>query len=52
VKLAKDLEVNETPTLFVNGRPVPVTGIPYTTLKQMIAYTAQDAAPAAATSGH
>ena len=28
VKLAKDLNVNETPTLFVNGRPVPVTGMP------------------------
>jgi protein-disulfide isomerase len=52
VKLGKDLEVNETPTLFVNGRPVPVTGVPYTTLKQIIAYTAQEESPAAATSGH
>ena len=52
VKLGKDLNVNETPTLFVNGRPVPVTGIPYNTLKQMISYTAQEAAPAAATAGH
>jgi protein-disulfide isomerase len=53
VKLGKDLEVNETPTLFVNGRPLPVTQAPYPTLKQIIAYTAQDAAPAtAATSGH
>ncbi len=51
VKLGKDLDVNETPTLFVNGRPVPVTGLPYTTLKQIIAYGAQDAAPAA-TAGH
>ena len=51
VELGKDLDVNETPTLFVNGRPVPVTGVPYTTLKQIIAYTAQEA-PAAATSGH
>jgi protein-disulfide isomerase len=51
VKLGKDLDVNETPTLFVNGRPVPVTGLPYTTLKQIIAYAAQDAAPAA-TAGH
>ncbi|MGB6931668.1 MAG: thioredoxin domain-containing protein [Acidobacteriaceae bacterium] len=48
VKLGKDLNVNETPTLFVNGRPVPVTGAPYNTLKQIISYTAQVAAPAAA----
>jgi protein-disulfide isomerase len=46
VKLGKDLDVNETPTLFVNGRPVPVTGVPYNTLKQIISYTAQEA-PAA-----
>jgi protein-disulfide isomerase len=52
VKLGKDLDVNETPTLFVNGRPVPVTGVPYNTLKQIISYTAQDAAPAAAAHGH
>lgn len=51
VKLGKDLDVNETPTLFVNGRPVPVTGLPYTTLKQIIAYSAQDTA-SAATAGH
>ena len=52
VKLGKDLNVNETPTLFVNGRPVPVTGVPYNTLKQIISYTAQEEAPAAATAGH
>jgi protein-disulfide isomerase len=51
VKLGKDLDVNETPTLFVNGRPVPVTGVPYTTLKQIISYTAQDGS-AGTTSGH
>lgn len=51
VKLGKDLNVNETPTLFVNGRPVPVTGLPYATLKQIISYTAQEAAPARATAG-
>ena len=52
VKLGKDLDVNETPTLFVNGRPVPLTGVPYNTLKQIISYTAQEAAPSAATAGH
>lgn len=51
VKLGKDLDVNQTPTLFVNGRPVPVTGVPYTTLKQIVSYAAQEA-PAAATAGH
>ncbi len=51
VKLGKDLNVNETPTLFVNGRPVPVTGLPYATLKQIISYTAQEAAPARAAAG-
>ena len=51
VKLGKDLEVNETPTLFVNGRPVPVTGVPYNTLKQIISYTAQEGS-AGAVSGH
>lgn len=51
VKLGKDLEVNETPTLFVNGRPVPVTGVPYNTLKQIVAYAAQDA-PVPATTSH
>jgi protein-disulfide isomerase len=51
VKLGKDLDVNQTPTLFVNGRAVPVTGVPYATLKQIVSYTAQEA-PAAATAGH
>lgn len=47
VKLGKDLNVIETPTLFVNGRPVPVTGVPYATLKQIISYAAQEAPVAA-----
>ncbi len=51
VKLGKDLDVNETPTLFVNGRPIPGTGVPYATLKQIISYAAQEA-PAAVTAGH
>lgn len=40
VQLAKDLTVSETPTLFVNGRPVPAN-IPYETLKQLIAFQAK-----------
>lgn len=43
MQLGKDLDVDETPTLFVNGRSVPVgqvaSGqIPYDTLKQIIDY--------------
>lgn len=37
VKLAKDLNINQTPTLLVNGRQVPANG-PYDTLKQIIVY--------------
>ena len=39
-KLAEDLGINETPTLVVNGRPLPMTTIPYETLKQLITYQA------------
>jgi protein-disulfide isomerase len=38
VKLAKDLDIQQTPTLLVNGRPVPVAGAPYDVLKQVIEY--------------
>jgi protein-disulfide isomerase len=51
VKLGKDVNVSETPTLFVNGRPVPVTGVPYPTLKQIISYTAQEGAASAPPAG-
>jgi protein-disulfide isomerase len=40
VKLAQDLKINQTPTLLVNGRPVPATA-PYDTLKQIILYQAK-----------
>jgi protein-disulfide isomerase len=33
VKLAQDLNINETPTLMVNGRMVPIGGAPYDVLK-------------------
>jgi len=39
-KLAEDLKINQTPTLLVNGRPVPATA-PYDTLKQIIIYQAK-----------
>jgi protein-disulfide isomerase len=37
VKLAKDLNINQTPTLIVNGRQVPANA-PYETIKQIIQY--------------
>jgi protein-disulfide isomerase len=41
VKLAQSLNINQTPTLMVNGRPVPIGGLPYDTLKQIIEYQAK-----------
>ena len=40
VKLAKDLDINQTPTLVVNGRMVSANA-PYETLKQIIEYQAK-----------
>jgi protein-disulfide isomerase len=48
VQLGHDLGVNQTPTLYVNGRGLPLGGIPYDTLKQIISFQAQlDGIPAA-----
>ena len=41
VKLAQSLNVSQTPTLMVNGRPVPIGGLPYETLKQIVDYQAK-----------
>jgi protein-disulfide isomerase len=41
VKLAEDLNINQTPTLMVNGRQIPIAGIPYDSLKQVVAYQAK-----------
>lgn len=38
VKLAQALNINQTPTLMVNGRQVPIGGLPYETLKQIVEY--------------
>jgi protein-disulfide isomerase len=40
VKLAKDLNINQTPTLVVNGRQVPANA-PYETVKQIVEYQAK-----------
>ena len=39
VKLAADLNINETPTLLVNGRPVPANA-PYETIRKIIEFQA------------
>ena len=46
VRLAQDLAVNQTPTLAINGRLIPLGGVPYDALKQIIAYQAQLDGPA------
>ncbi len=41
VNLGKSLDVNSTPTLFVNGRPVGVSGNNYEVLKQLVDFAAK-----------
>jgi len=49
--LSHKLEVRETPTLYVNGRALPIGGIQYDQLKQIISYqAAQDGVTTAAAS--
>lgn len=40
MRLGTELGVSSTPTLVVNGRPLPITGIPYELLKRIVAYQA------------
>jgi protein-disulfide isomerase len=40
IKLAEDAGVDQTPTLAVNGRLIPLVGIPYETVKQIIQFQA------------
>jgi len=40
IKLAADAGIESTPTLVVNGRPLPLGGIPYDTLKNIIMFQA------------
>ncbi len=49
VKLGQEIGVDQTPLLFVNGRPLPVAGIPYNTLKQIITYVNTEGNPGSAT---
>jgi protein-disulfide isomerase len=38
LRLGQDLGVNQTPTLFVNGRSVPLGGLAYEQVKQIVTY--------------
>ena len=40
IKLAQDAGVEQTPMLAVNGHLLPLTGVPYETLKKIITYQA------------
>jgi protein-disulfide isomerase len=40
IKLAQDIGVDQTPMLAVNGHLLPIAGIPYETLKNIISYQA------------
>ena len=40
VQFAKDAGVDSTPTLFINGFPIPMTSVPYEVLKKIVVYQA------------
>ncbi len=42
VNLGKSLDVNSTPTLFINGRPVGVNANNYDSLKQLVDFAAKE----------
>jgi protein-disulfide isomerase len=41
IHVGEEVGVNSTPTLFVNGRALPLAGIPYDQLKLIIDYDLQ-----------
>lgn len=41
VKLAEDVNVTQTPVLMINGRQIPVSAVPYETLKQIVLFQAK-----------
>ena len=41
ISLGKSLDVNSTPTLFINGRPVGVNANNYDVLKQLVDFAAK-----------
>jgi len=38
LQLGKDLSIDQTPLLFINGRAIPMNAVPYEQLKQIVAY--------------
>lgn len=42
INLGKSLDVNSTPTLFINGRPVGVSGNNYDVLKQIVDFAGRE----------
>jgi hypothetical protein len=38
--------------LFINGRPLPAAGVPYTTLKQIVTYAGTEGNPTAASAAN
>ena len=40
MQLAKDVGVDSTPALYINGYPVPINGVPYEVLKRIVVYRA------------
>jgi protein-disulfide isomerase len=40
VELGKEIGVDQTPMLYVNGHGLPITALPYETLKKIVAYQA------------
>jgi len=40
IKLAEDLNVNQTPSLAINGRLIPLGGLDYETVKKIVSYHA------------
>lgn len=46
VQLAKDMGVESTPSLYINGMMIPMSGVPYEILKRIVVYRAnQDGVP-------
>ena len=42
MKLAQTLNVNETPTLFINGRGIPMGAAPYETLQKIVTFQTKE----------
>ncbi len=48
IQFAQDADIEQTPTLAINGHLVPIGSVPYETLKKIIAWDAQQTGAAAA----